>query len=63
MFITNLKKIIKTSNNIQGYRQKDAYIATQGPLDHTIHDFWRMVWTTQSASIVMLTRLEEKGQV
>ncbi|MEQ2180797.1 hypothetical protein GOODEAATRI_005016, partial [Goodea atripinnis] len=47
---------------IDGYRQKDAYIASQGPLLHTIEDFWRMIWEWRSCSIVMLTELEERGQ-
>ena len=48
---------------LQGYRQKDSYIASQGPLQHTIEDFWRMIWEWKSCSIVMLTELEERGQV
>lgn len=48
---------------LQGYRQKDAYIASQGPLQHTMEDFWRMIWEWRSCSIVMLTELEERGQV
>ena len=47
----------------QGYRQKDSYIASQGPLQHTLEDFWRMIWEWRSCSIVMLTELEERGQV
>uniref|UniRef100_A0A8D1A2T4 Receptor-type tyrosine-protein phosphatase n=1 Tax=Sus scrofa TaxID=9823 RepID=A0A8D1A2T4_PIG len=47
---------------IDGYRQKDSYIASQGPLLHTIEDFWRMIWEWKSCSIVMLTELEERGQ-
>ncbi|XP_076811797.1 uncharacterized protein LOC143458809 [Clavelina lepadiformis] len=47
---------------IDGYRQKDAYIATQGPLPHTVEDFWRLIWESKSASIVMLTELVERGQ-
>uniref|UniRef100_A0A3B4AT62 Receptor-type tyrosine-protein phosphatase alpha n=1 Tax=Periophthalmus magnuspinnatus TaxID=409849 RepID=A0A3B4AT62_9GOBI len=46
----------------QGYRQKDSYVASQGPLLHTIEDFWRMIWEWRSCSIVMLTELEERGQ-
>ncbi|CAH1243113.1 PTPRA [Branchiostoma lanceolatum] len=47
---------------IDGYCQKDAYIATQGPLDRTVEDFWRMVWEWNSCSIVMITGLWEKSQ-
>lgn len=47
----------------QGYRQKDYFIATQGPLTHTVQDFWRMVWEWKCHSIVMLTELQEREQV
>ncbi|XP_078656464.1 uncharacterized protein LOC144902765 [Branchiostoma floridae x Branchiostoma belcheri] len=47
---------------IDGYREKDVYIATQGPLAQTVEDFWRMVWEWNSCSIVMLTELKEKGR-
>lgn len=47
----------------QGYRQKDYFIATQGPLTHTVEDFWRMVWEWKCHSIVMLTELQEREQV
>ncbi|KAJ7999680.1 hypothetical protein DPEC_G00196920 [Dallia pectoralis] len=47
---------------VDGYRQKDSYIASQGPLQHTIEDFWRMIWEWRSCSVVMLTELEERGQ-
>uniref|UniRef100_A0A3Q3W3C2 Receptor-type tyrosine-protein phosphatase epsilon n=1 Tax=Mola mola TaxID=94237 RepID=A0A3Q3W3C2_MOLML len=47
---------------IDGYRQKDCFIATQGPLSHTVEDFWRMVWEWRCHSIVMLTELKEREQ-
>uniref|UniRef100_A0AAQ4P6C5 Receptor-type tyrosine-protein phosphatase epsilon n=1 Tax=Gasterosteus aculeatus aculeatus TaxID=481459 RepID=A0AAQ4P6C5_GASAC len=47
---------------IDGYRQKDYYIASQGPLTHTVEDFWRMVWEWKCHSIVMLTELQEREQ-
>ncbi|XP_036402791.1 receptor-type tyrosine-protein phosphatase epsilon-like isoform X4 [Megalops cyprinoides] len=47
---------------IDGYRQKDYFIATQGPLSQTVDDFWRMVWEWRCHSIVMLTELQEREQ-
>lgn len=36
-----------------------AYIATQGPLDDTIEDFWHMVWDQKTSVVVMLTKVFE----
>ena len=33
-----------------------AYICTQGPLPHTVADFWQMVWEQGSVVIVMLSK-------
>ncbi|XP_068509638.1 receptor-type tyrosine-protein phosphatase S isoform X11 [Syngnathus scovelli] len=51
------------ANHIDGYRKQNAYIATQGPLAETFGDFWRMVWEQRAASVVMMTRLEEKSRI
>lgn len=51
------------ANYIDGYRKQNAYIATQGPLPDSFGDFWRMVWEQRSATIVMMTRLEEKSRI
>lgn len=51
------------ANYIDGYRKQNAYIATQGPLSETFGDFWRMVWEQRAATVVMMTRLEEKSRV
>ncbi|XP_056614604.1 receptor-type tyrosine-protein phosphatase S isoform X9 [Triplophysa dalaica] len=51
------------SNYIDGYRKQNAYIATQGPLPETFGDFWRMVWEQRSATVVMMTKLEEKSRI
>lgn len=39
------------------------YILTQGPLDHTISDFWQMTWEQKSKAVVMLNRVIEKGTI
>ncbi|XP_035228903.1 receptor-type tyrosine-protein phosphatase epsilon-like, partial [Stegodyphus dumicola] len=42
---------------IDGILKPNAYIATQGPNEHTISDFWRAVWEQKSHVIVMLTKV------
>ncbi|XP_054572645.1 tyrosine-protein phosphatase non-receptor type 9 isoform X3 [Eptesicus fuscus] len=65
-------KLIKRSGHTQtdyinasfmdGYKQKNAYIGTQGPLENTYRDFWLMVWEQKVLVIVMTTRFEEGGR-
>uniref|UniRef100_A0A6P8I6N2 protein-tyrosine-phosphatase n=1 Tax=Actinia tenebrosa TaxID=6105 RepID=A0A6P8I6N2_ACTTE len=43
-----------------GYRQKDAYILTQAPLDTTIADFWKMIYDNKLGTIVMLNENKEE---
>ncbi|XP_041367700.1 tyrosine-protein phosphatase non-receptor type 7-like [Gigantopelta aegis] len=51
------------ANYIRGYEgEPNAYIATQGPMSHTIVDFWRLVWYEKSPIIVMITKLKEKNK-
>ena len=47
---------------INGYVTPNAYIATQGPLEHTVHDFWRMVWEQNVNSVAMLSNESHGGQ-
>lgn len=51
------------ANFCDGYRKHNAYIATQGPLQETFADFWRMCWEQKTATIVMMTRLEERARI
>ncbi|XP_018413426.1 PREDICTED: tyrosine-protein phosphatase non-receptor type 9-like isoform X2 [Nanorana parkeri] len=48
---------------MDGYKRKNAYIATQGPLPKTFDDFWRMVWEQRVLIIVMTTRVIERGRI
>ncbi|KAM6154486.1 receptor-type tyrosine-protein phosphatase H [Erethizon dorsatum] len=46
-----------------GLRSPRDFIAAQGPLPQTVHDFWRLVWEQQSRTIVMLTNCLESGRI
>uniref|UniRef100_A0A8C4WF95 Protein tyrosine phosphatase receptor type N n=1 Tax=Gopherus evgoodei TaxID=1825980 RepID=A0A8C4WF95_9SAUR len=50
---------INASPIIEHDPRMPAYIATQGPLSHTIADFWQMVWENGCTVIVMLSPLLE----
>ncbi|XP_066180706.1 receptor-type tyrosine-protein phosphatase C isoform X2 [Sylvia atricapilla] len=47
---------------ITGYWGPKAMIATQGPMQETISDFWQMVFQRKVKVIVMLTELKEGDQ-
>ncbi|XP_077297678.1 tyrosine-protein phosphatase Lar isoform X3 [Arctopsyche grandis] len=51
------------ANYCDGYRKHNAYVATQGPLQDTFADFWRMCWELRTATIVMMTKLEERTRI
>ncbi|XP_072235087.1 receptor-type tyrosine-protein phosphatase mu-like isoform X6 [Leuresthes tenuis] len=51
------------ANYVDGYHRPNHYVATQGPMQETMYDFWRMVWQENTAAIVMVTNLVEVGRV
>ncbi|XP_068121673.1 tyrosine-protein phosphatase non-receptor type 22 [Hyperolius riggenbachi] len=50
------------ANFIKGVYCPRAYIATQGPLPHTVVDFWRMIWEYNVGIIVMACMEFEMGK-
>ena len=38
-------------------------MATEGPMESTMVDFWTMVWEKKSHAVIMLSLLEENGEV
>ncbi|CAL8256027.1 unnamed protein product [Gadus morhua 'NCC'] len=68
---TRVKLSLKTSKNdedyinasfIKGVSDSRAYIATQGPLPHTVLDFLRMIWEYKVEVVVMACREFEMGR-
>ncbi|XP_062248147.1 tyrosine-protein phosphatase non-receptor type 22 isoform X2 [Platichthys flesus] len=50
------------ANFIKGVSGSRAYIATQGPLPHTVLDFFRMLWEYNIQVVVMACREFEMGK-
>ncbi|XP_061190386.1 receptor-type tyrosine-protein phosphatase T-like [Saccostrea echinata] len=47
------------ANFIHGIEMEKEYIASQGPKQNTLTDFWLMIWQEKVSQIVMLTNLKE----
>ncbi|XP_052224115.1 receptor-type tyrosine-protein phosphatase T-like [Dreissena polymorpha] len=50
---------------IDGYKRRNAFIATLGPMSKQLDDFapfWRMIWQQKVDNIVMVTNLVEEGK-
>ena len=48
---------------IDGVKRRAAFIATQGPKEDTVPQFWQMVWEQEVDIVVMLTELKENGRI
>ncbi|XP_050414764.2 tyrosine-protein phosphatase non-receptor type 12 isoform X2 [Patella vulgata] len=44
---------------IEDVYERDGYIASQGPLPHTVNHFWRMLWQLKIEIVFMACKLEE----
>ncbi|XP_052251834.1 receptor-type tyrosine-protein phosphatase kappa-like [Dreissena polymorpha] len=49
--------------HVDGYTEEKKYIASQGPVNPMVGDFWRMVWEQDVCIIVMATKLVEEGKM
>ncbi|RMC08403.1 hypothetical protein DUI87_14647 [Hirundo rustica rustica] len=61
-YIVKLRRQRCLMVQVEGYWGPKAMIATQGPLQETISDFWQMVFQRKVKVIVMLTELKEGDQ-
>jgi len=48
---------------LPGVNNTLQYIAAQGPLPHTVEDFWSLVWNQRAEAIAMVTPETERGSV
>lgn len=51
------------ANLIRSAKLRPLFIATQGPLDNTIQNFWKMIWQEKVSLIVMLCPLQEGDKI
>ncbi|CAO4374728.1 unnamed protein product [Caenorhabditis nigoni] len=49
------------ANYVKVCMKTDRFLCTQGPMENTVNDFWKMVIATESTSIVMLCSFLEGG--
>jgi protein tyrosine phosphatase len=69
-FVTSFNKFVYNSCIVYFFQAEDdniepkkSYIATQGCLQSTVVDMWRMIWQEKCRVIVMTTKEVERGKV
>ena len=55
-----LTNLVSLYQDVHG---KKVYIAAQGPLPHTVVDFWRMLWESRVEVVIMACNEYEGGKV
>ena len=55
--------MVAYSFSIQGFQQKNAYIATDNPMVNTLGEFWQMVHEQGSPIVIMLNNWKEGREV
>lgn len=52
-----------SEDNVNHIYRNHKYIATQGPLETTVSDFWQMIWQNDTEIVVMVCKLYEKARM
>lgn len=50
------------ANFITDYNRQRCYIASQGPMPHTVNDFWKMIWHYKVKVVIMACKQIELGK-
>uniref|UniRef100_A0A7E4V8E7 protein-tyrosine-phosphatase n=1 Tax=Panagrellus redivivus TaxID=6233 RepID=A0A7E4V8E7_PANRE len=50
------------ANYIRGYNDKKVFIAAQAPVEHSINDFWQMIWEQDVKILIMVANTNERGR-
>ncbi|XP_062607519.1 receptor-type tyrosine-protein phosphatase alpha-like isoform X5 [Saccostrea cucullata] len=61
--VTNGNSDYINANFIKGTDSEGEYIASQGPKQNTLSEFWAMTWQKNVTQIVMLTNLKERAKI
>nr|XP_027207816.1 receptor-type tyrosine-protein phosphatase S-like [Penaeus vannamei] len=51
------------ASHVKGFGGSLRYVAAQGPLEHTVTDFWRMAWELRVSVIIMLAKFDETSEM
>ncbi|WAQ98311.1 PTPRA-like protein [Mya arenaria] len=48
---------------IKGFQKTISYVASQGPMESNMEDFWQMIWEQNIQTVVMVTNLVEETKM